>query len=101
MDRLFRQSDIAGFETCAPNVTSGSARVLTSANKPSGNDVCLLLNNEYHGRDLTGFEYCGGRDEYYYPTRAQLTSYLPLTAGAATSHPVIYSTGHGRAKQLV
>ncbi len=61
-------------EACSANLTSGPSRPLSISNKNSGNDVCLLLRNEYHMRDLANYSYCGGPKTYNYPPLASFTS---------------------------
>lgn len=65
---------VSALERCRANISSGANRYLDNGNKNSGNDVCLLLRNEYHIRDLANYTYCGGPKVYDYPTLASFTS---------------------------
>ena len=65
---------ISALERCRANISSGANRYLDNGNKNSGNDVCLLLRNEYHMRDLANYTYCGSPKVYDYPTLASFTS---------------------------
>lgn len=86
---------VQALERCRANITNGANRYLDSSNKNSGNDVCLLLRNEYHIRDLAHYTYCGAPQDYDYPNLASFTStsYQPnqaLWANSATT--TIYDT---------
>lgn len=79
---VIRSTDIDALERCRANITSNANRYLDSGNKNSGNDVCLLLKNEYHIRDLANYTYCGSPKVYDYPNLTSFTSnsYAPNPA---------------------
>ena len=93
---------LSALERCRANISSGANRYLDSGNKNSGNDVCLLLRNEYHIRDLANYSYCGGPSTYEYPTLASFTStaYQPnqVAWAGATSTTVYDTTTSGRCR---
>jgi hypothetical protein len=87
------QTAMQALERCRANITKGANRYLDSGNKNSGNNVCLLMQHEYHIRDLAGYTYCGrGPKVYDYPTYAELVngSYAAdeMQWSSATSNPV-------------
>ena len=67
-------SVVQALERCRANISNGANRYLDGGNKNSGNDVCLLLRNEYHIRDLAHYKYCGAPQDYDYPTLDSFTS---------------------------
>jgi hypothetical protein len=54
---LYQPGDVQKWERCSNRFTN---RDLIKGNAQSTNDLCLLLENEYHMRDLAGLNYCGG-----------------------------------------
>lgn len=60
-------------ESCSANFSTSPNKKL-SFSAASGNDVCLLLRNEYHLRDLANYTYCGGPKIYNYPSLASFES---------------------------
>lgn len=65
---------VQALERCRANISTAANRYLDGGNKNSGNDVCLLLRNEYHLRDLANYTTCGSPKTYDYPTLASFTS---------------------------
>ena len=55
---VISNGEVARFERCTNAATGRQLDV--SNNQQTGNDVCLLLFNERHMRDLAGFNVCGG-----------------------------------------
>jgi hypothetical protein len=87
---VVRASAITELERCRADIKSGANRYLDNNNKNTGNDICLLLKNEYHMRDLAGYPTCGSPQIYDYPnlTSFTSTSYEPnqdLWANAITT----------------
>src|SRR5690606_24865254 len=54
-----KPSMVTGWETCKNTFTN---RMLKRGH-PGTFDLCLLLSNEVHARDMAGLEYCGGPTE--------------------------------------
>lgn len=89
---LISATTLTQLARCRANVSTNN-RFLDAGNKNSGNDVCLLLRNEYHMRDLAGYAYCGGPSDYVWPSLANFlgttaTVSDPSTYALATTVPV-------------
>ncbi len=87
---VVKATAITELERCRANITSGANRYLDNNNKNTGNDICLLLRNEYHMRDLANYTTCGSPKIYNYPNLSSFTttSYEPnqaLWANAITT----------------
>jgi hypothetical protein len=92
---LIKSTTLQSLERCRATITSGSNRYLDDNNMNSGNDLCLLMRNEYHLRDLANFTYCGGPKIYVYPTLQSFqdqayTASLSLWSAATTE--AVYET---------
>lgn len=99
-------TQVRALERCRANVTNGANRYLDNSNKNSGNDICLLLRNEYTIRELSGTNVCGGPTEYQWPPLSSFTG-TPFDPNqnmwsGATSTPVYdASLGYGKRRALL
>jgi hypothetical protein len=92
---LISGTTLSQLARCRANVSAAN-RYLDPGNKNSGNDVCLLLRNEYHMRDLANYSYCGGPSEYVWPALSDFTgtasAYAELLNYTSATTTAVYDT---------
>ena len=77
---VITNAQVSAWERCSNGF---SGRQLDNGNKNTGNDVCLLLANEYHLRDLANLSFCGGPSVYAYAN----SSYFNAALGKKDYNP--------------